>query len=78
VVGTRIAHERFDPPLSETARDVVVRRIGRARHQLEDRLSADDLDALDVLGDADDARGVAHRADVFVAASRQIVVARIA
>ena len=78
VVGTRIARQRFDPPLSETARDVVVRRISRARHQLEDRLSADDLDALDVLGDADDPRGVAHRADAFVAASRQIVVARIA
>jgi SAM-dependent methyltransferase len=78
VVGTRVVRERFDPPLSETARDVVVRRIRRARHQLEDRLSADDLHTLEVLGDADDPRGVAHRADVFVAASRQIVVARIA
>ena len=77
VVGTRVARERFDPPLSETARDVVGRRISRARHQLEDRLSTDDLHALDVLG-ADDPRGVAHRADVFVAASRQIVVARVA
>ncbi len=78
VVGRRVARERFDPPLSETARDVVVRRIRRARHQLEDRLSADDLHTLEVLGDADDPRGVAHRDDVFVAASRQIVVARIA
>jgi SAM-dependent methyltransferase len=78
VVGTRVARERFDPPLSGPARDVVVQRIDRARHQLEDRLSADDLHTLDVLGDPDDPRGAAHRADVFVAASRQIVVARIA
>jgi len=78
VVGTRIARQRFDPPLSEPARDVVVERIGRARHQLEDRLSVDDLHTLDVLSDPDDPRGAAHRADVFVAASRQIVVARIA
>ena len=78
VVGRRIARERFDPPLPETARDVVVRRIRRARHQLDDRLSADDLHTLEVLGDADDPRGAAHRDDVFVAASREIVVARIA
>jgi SAM-dependent methyltransferase len=78
VVGGRVGRERFDPPLSDTARDVVVRRIRRARHQLEARLSADDLHALDVLGEADDPRSVAHRDDVFVAASRQIVVARIA
>jgi SAM-dependent methyltransferase len=77
VVGSRLARVRFDPPLSATARDVVVQRIRRARHQLEDLLSAEDLHALDVLGDADDPRGVVHRADVFVAASRQIVVARI-
>ena len=31
---------------------------------------------LDVLADPDDQRGVMHRADVFVAASRQIVLAR--
>jgi SAM-dependent methyltransferase len=78
VVGTRVARERFDPPLSGPARDVVVQRIDRARHQLDDRLSADDLHTLDVLGDPGDPRGAAHRADVFVAASRQIVVARIA
>jgi hypothetical protein len=35
-----------------------------------------DLRALDVLGDADDPRGVMGRADVFVASSRLIVLAR--
>ena len=58
------------------ARQVVLGRIRRARQQLDGLLDDDDLHTLDVLGDADDPRGVMHRADVFVAASRQIVVAR--
>lgn len=76
VVASRLARERFDPPLSGTAREVVLGRITRARRQLDELLDDDDLRALDVLSDADDPRGVMHRADVFVASSRQIVVAR--
>jgi SAM-dependent methyltransferase len=76
VVGSRLARERFDPPLSDAARQVVSERIRRARHQLDELLDDDDLHTLDVLGDPDDPRGVVHRADVFVASSRQIVVAR--
>lgn len=76
VVGSRLAAERFDQPLSEPARQVVVRHIRGARQKLAELLDDDDLHALDVLGDADDPRGVMHRADVFVASSRQIVVAR--
>ena len=41
-----------------------------------DQLDADDLATLDVLLDADDRRSVERRPDVFVAASRQIVIAR--
>jgi SAM-dependent methyltransferase len=76
VVDARLARQRFDPPLSDAARQVVLGRIRRARQDLDELLDADDLRTLDVLGDADDPRGVLHRADVFVAASRHIVVAR--
>jgi SAM-dependent methyltransferase len=76
VVGSRVARLRFDPPLADAERQVVVERVRRARHQLEARVDADDLRALDVLGDADDPRGVMRRADVFVDSSRLIVLAR--
>jgi SAM-dependent methyltransferase len=76
VVGSRVARQRVDPPLTVAARQVVVERVRRARHQLDELLDDDDLRTLDVLGDDDDPRGVMHRTDVFVASSRQIVVAR--
>ena len=76
VVGEWIARERFDPPLSDIACRVAVERIGRARHQLDALLDDDDLRTLDVLNDPDDPRGAMQRNDVFVAVSRQIVVAR--
>jgi hypothetical protein len=71
-----LAREPFDPPLSDTARQVVLGRIRRARQQLDELLDDDDLRTLDVLSDANDPRGVTHRGDVFVTSSRQIVVAR--
>jgi SAM-dependent methyltransferase len=76
VVGSRVARLRFDPPVAEAARRVALGRVQRARQQLEGRLDDEDLHTLDVLGDADDPRGIMHRDDVLVAASRQIVVAR--
>lgn len=76
VAGARRPIVRFDPPLSAAARRVVIERVRRLRHQLEELLDTDDLHALDVLGDSDDPRSVAHRPDVFVAASRHIVAAR--
>jgi 2-polyprenyl-3-methyl-5-hydroxy-6-metoxy-1,4-benzoquinol methylase len=76
VVGSRLAHVRFDPPLSDAASQFAFARIRRARQQLGDLLDDDDLRTLDGLSDADDPRGAIHRAGVFVAASRQIVVAR--
>lgn len=76
VVGSRLARERFDPPLSDTARQFVLERVRRTRQQLDELLDDGDLRTLDVLSDPDDPRGVMHRADVFVASSRQIMVAR--
>jgi hypothetical protein len=67
------SRERFDLPLSETALQVVLGRIHRARQQLDELLDDDDLRTLDVLSDANDPRGVTHRGDVFVTSSRQIV-----
>jgi SAM-dependent methyltransferase len=76
VVDSRIAIERFDPPLSSLGRQVVLARVRRARQHLDGLLEGDDLRTLDVLSDPDDPRSVMHRGDVFVASSRQIVVAR--
>ena len=76
VIGSRVDRERFDPPLSDRARQFVAQRIDRTRRQLDGRLDDDDLRALDVLSDADDPRSVLRRTDVFIAASRQIVIAR--
>lgn len=75
VVGARLARERFDPPLADAARQVLVGRLRRSRDRLDERLDDDDLRTLDVLCDADDPRSVLHRPDVFVASSRQIVIA---
>jgi SAM-dependent methyltransferase len=76
VVGVRVLRQRFDPPLSEAARRVVVRQVGRARHQLEGRLDDGDLSTVAVLSDADDPRSILRRPDAFLEASRQIVIAR--
>ena len=76
IAGSRLARLRFDAPLSDVARRVVIDTLERTRAQLGERLDADDRATLDVLLDADDPRGVLHRADTFVAASRQIVIAR--
>ena len=76
VVDSRTVHQRFDPPLPDAARQVVLGNLRRTRTRLEERLDADDLAAIDVLIDEDDPRSVAHRPDAFVAASRQIVIGR--
>jgi SAM-dependent methyltransferase len=76
VTGFRVVRERFDPPLSEKARQVVLGHFQRLRGQLDGRLEPDDIEALQVLSDPDDRRGVMHRSDVFVSSSRQIFVAQ--
>ena len=76
VVGSRLALERFAPPLSDTARRFAARHVGRARQAFHELLDDDDLRTLDVLSDPDDPRSVLRRGDVFVATSRQILVAR--
>lgn len=76
VVDSRTVHQRFDPPLPDAARQVVLGHLRRARTRLEERLDDEDLAAIDVLIDEDDPRSVARRPDAFVHASRQIVIAR--
>jgi len=76
VLSSGVDRESFDPPLSETARQTVLGHLRRVRQQLDELLDADDLDALHVLGDEGDRRGVMRRSDVFVEASREIVIAR--
>ena len=76
VIGSRLARQRLDAPLGDDARRVVLRHLRRSSDQSADRLAPDDLAAIDVLTDANDSRSVIHRADVFVDASQQIVIAR--
>lgn len=76
VVDSRTAHERFEAPLPQATRQVVLGHLRRTRTRLEDALDAEDVAAIDVLTDEDDPRSVARRPDLFVAASREIVVAR--
>lgn len=75
-VDSRTAHERFDAPLPDRARQVVLGHLRRNRTHLEQLIDAEDLAAIDVLVDEDDPRSVARRPDVFVHASRQIVIGR--
>ena len=76
IVGSRLARVDLEAPLTADARRFVVGQLKRARDGLGGRLGADDLTALDVLLDADDRRGIIQRPDLFVAASRQVVIAR--
>ena len=76
VVDSRTVHERFEAPLPDAARQVVLGHLRRARTRLEELLDDEDLAAIDVLTDEDDPRSVERRPDAFVAASRQIVIAR--
>lgn len=76
VVEVRMVRERFDAPLPDTARQVVLGHLRRTRKHLSELLNEEDLDAIDVLADDDDPRSVLRRSDVFVDASREIVIAR--
>lgn len=76
VVDSWTAHERFDAPLADAARQFVLGHLRRTRTQLDGLLDAEDLAAIDVLTADDGPRSVARRSDVFLAASRQIVIAR--
>jgi len=76
VVGDRLVTERLDPPLADDARRLALGHLRRMSQEMHDHLDHNDRATLEVLTDPDDPRGVLHRPDVFVAASRRIVVAR--
>jgi len=76
VVGSRLARVDLPAPLTPDARRFAVGQLRRTREAFGERLDAADISALEVLLDADDARSVIQRPDLFVAASRQVVIAR--
>ena len=76
VIGQRVARQRLDPPLTDDARRVAHDELLRARAQFGDRLDPDDVHTLDILCDEHDRRGAMQRADLFMAVSQQIVLAR--
>ncbi|QXC62203.1 class I SAM-dependent methyltransferase [Aquihabitans sp. G128] len=75
IVGSRIAQVRLDPPLADDARRFVADTVDRSRQQWQRHLDADDVAALEVLVDPGDERSVLRRPDVFVHASRELVIA---
>jgi len=76
VTGQRLVRERLDPPLPDVARRLATGILSRSREHRAEQLDDEDLEALAVLIDPDDPRGIMRRSDAFVASSRQIVVAR--
>jgi SAM-dependent methyltransferase len=76
VVDSHTAEERFEAPLTDSARQVALGHLRRARPRLEELLDEEDLAAIDALTDEDDPRSVGRRPDAFVAAWREIVLAR--
>lgn len=76
VLGSKRLRLDFGPPLSGDALQVALAQLRRGRAQLADRLDEDDLRAIDVLLDPDDHRGATQRPDLFLAASRDIHIAR--
>ena len=76
VVDSRLTRIDIPTPVPDDARRVALAHVRRTRHWLAGYLDDDDCAALDVLGDDHDPRSVRHRPDVFVAASRQLVIAR--
>lgn len=72
VISSHIVRQRLDSPLSDDARRLVLGGLQRVSGQLDD----DDRATITVLTDPTDPRSVMHRQDVFVQASRRIVIAR--
>lgn len=68
--------EHLTAPLSDGARRLARDHVRRISGQVVDHLSADDLASLAILGDDDDPRGVIHRPDLEVVASRRLLIAR--
>lgn len=76
VLSSEVVHERIEPPLSQAARQVALGHLHRLARHLSGHLDREDLEALALLSDPDDPRGVMHRRDVFLEWSRLLVVAR--
>lgn len=75
VTGSRLARVHLPAPLSPAGRLFALRQLQRARVQFADRLAPDDLAAFTTLTDPDHPSSLLHRDDVFVDASRRVVVA---
>lgn len=76
VLEAHLATVRLDAPLPADALQLVLGNLRRTREGSGDRLDEDDRHTLDVLTDPDDSRCVLYRDDVFIAASRHIVIAK--
>lgn len=67
VIGQQVIRFRIDAPLDGDARRVAIDELSLAQRQLADRLDAEDMWALDAIAD---------HPELFIEASRQIVLAR--
>jgi SAM-dependent methyltransferase len=75
VLSDEIVRIRIDEPLRESERKWLVGNFRRTRDHFHDRLDPADLAVLDILLDEHNPLGIMNRADVFIEASRQIVLA---
>jgi ubiquinone/menaquinone biosynthesis C-methylase UbiE len=76
IVDDRVETLRVDPPLTGESRAFAVNLVEGFRRHADEALSSEDVAVLDVLLDPTDPRSVHLRDDVFIDASRRIVLAR--
>lgn len=64
-------------PVDDITRDAVLRRLNMLRNHAEDRVAAEDLNALDRLLDPADEQFVGGRDDVYYLAANTVIVGRV-
>jgi SAM-dependent methyltransferase len=75
VIGDNVLRKRLDAPLSHEGCGLAVAYLTRIRLHLTGYLNDEDLATIDALLDPNSVHGVANRADVFIEASRRVVIA---
>ncbi|MFF2012094.1 class I SAM-dependent methyltransferase [Streptomyces sp. NPDC058195] len=74
--GTRTFLLDLPAPLSDRAREFITVEFARRREMFQERLTAEDVAALDRLLDADDPAGLRQRPDVYLLSARTVHLGR--
>ena len=78
VLVDRVLTAELDPPLDDRGRQLALRQVKQMREHVEPYAEAGDVAALDTFIDDASPAGILHRPDVFIHASRRLVVSRAA